>query len=57
MSQILTSDSQKLNFSTVTKVPFLIFEQTNPLNAPSSRAGTWAAWAEVVRRRGVSYLC
>ena len=55
-SWILTGDSLKLSFSTLTKVPFLIFEQTNPLNAPSSRAGTWAAWAEVVHQLGVSYF-
>ena len=33
VSWILTADSQKLSFSTLMKIPFLIFDQTNPLNA------------------------
>ena len=32
MLRILTGDSQKLSFSTLTKVPLWIFYQTNPLN-------------------------
>ena len=35
MSRILTGDSQKLSFSILTTVPFLIFYQTNPLEAPT----------------------
>ena len=55
-SRILTGDSQKLSFSMLTKVPFLIFWSDNPPRCASSahvscrRAGTWAAWAEVARR-------
>ena len=30
---ILTGDCQKISFSTLTKVPFLIFYQTNPFDA------------------------
>ena len=61
-SRILTGDSQKLSFSILTKVPFLIFwsdkppRRTNSAHAACSRAGTWAAWADVVRRRGVSCI-
>ena len=52
-SRILTGDSQNLSFSTLTKVPFLIFWSDKPCQRkPSahvacSRAGTWAVWAEV----------
>ena len=61
-SQILTADCQKLSFSILRKVPFLIFRsdkapwRTNSAQVACSRAGRWAAWAEVVRRRGVSYF-
>ena len=34
-SRILIGDCQKLSFSTLTKVPFLIFWSDNPLNAPA----------------------
>ena len=59
-SRILTGDSQKLSFSILRKVPFLIFwsdkppRRTNSAHAACSRAGTWAAWADVVRRQCVS---
>ena len=62
MSRILTADSQKLSLSILRKVPFLIFwsdkprRRTNSAHVAWSRSGTWAAWAEVVRRRGVSYI-
>ena len=61
-SRILTGDSQKLSFSILTKVPFLIFwsdeppRHANSAHVACSRAGMWAAWAEVARRRGVSYI-
>ena len=60
-SQILTGDCQKLSFSILTKVPFLIsWSDKPPRRAKSapvacSRASTWAACAEVARRQGVSY--
>ena len=60
-SWILTADSQKLSFSILRKVPFLIFwSDKPPLRANSahvacSRAGTWAAWAELARRGAWSY--
>ena len=59
-SRILTGDSQKLSFSILRKVPFLIFcsdkppRRTNSAHSACSRAGTWATWADVVRRRDVS---
>ena len=62
MSRILTGDSQKLSFSTLTKVPFLIFlsdkppQRTNSAHIACSRAGTWAAWTEVERWLSVSYV-
>ena len=62
MSRILTADSQKLSLSILRKVPFLIFwsdkpcRRTNSAHVAWSRAGTWAAWAEVVHRRGVFYV-
>ena len=52
-SQILTGDFQKLSFSILRKVPFLIFwsdklpRRTNSAHVACSRASTWAAWAEV----------
>ena len=61
-SRILTGDSQKLSFSILRKVPFLIFwsdkppRRANSAHVACSRAGTWAAWAEVARRQGVSYV-
>ena len=61
-SRILTGDSHKLSFSTLTKIPFLIFwsdkppRHANSARVACSRAGTWAAWAEVARRQGVSYI-
>ena len=60
-SRILTGDSQKLSFSILTLVPFLIFLSDNPprcansAHVACSQAGTWAAWAELVRRLGVTY--
>ena len=62
MSLILTGETQKLSFSILRKVPFLIFwsdkppRRTNSAHAACSRAGTWAAWADFVRRRGVSCI-
>ena len=59
-SRILTGDSQKLSFSILRKVPFLIFwsdkppRRTNSAHTACSRAGTWATWVDVVRRRSVS---
>ena len=32
MSRILTGDSEKLSFSTLTEVPFFVFDQTTPLD-------------------------
>ena len=32
-SRVLAGDSQKPSFSTLTKVPYLIFDQTNPVKA------------------------
>ena len=61
-SRILTADSQKLSFSILRKVPFLIFwldippRRTSSAHVACSRAGTWAEWADVVRRWGVSYV-
>ena len=61
-SQILAGDSQKISFSILTKVPFLIFWSDKPLQrtysaqVACSRADTWAAWAEVVHRRDVFYV-
>ena len=61
-SQILMADSQKLSFSILRKVPFLIFWsdkppwRTNSAHVACSRAGTWAAWAEAMRRQGVPYI-
>ena len=61
-SQILTGDSQKLSFSTLTKVPFLIFlvgkppRRANFAHLACSWAGMWAAWAEVAHQLGVSYV-
>ena len=60
-SQILAGDSQKISFSIPTKVPFLIFGSDKPpqcantAHVACSRAGIWAAWAEVARRWGASY--
>ena len=48
-SRILTSESQKLRFSTVTNVLY-------SAHVACSQASTWAEWAEVVRRQGVSYV-
>ena len=53
MSRNLKEDSQKLSFSIQTKVPFLLFRSDKPhrhansAHVACSRAGTWAAWAEV----------
>ena len=61
-SQILMADSQKLSFSILRNVPFLISwsnkppRRTNSAHVACSRAGMWAVWAEVVRRWGVSYI-
>ena len=60
MSWILTDDSLKLSFSTLTKVPFLIFWydehpwHANPAHIGCIRDGKWTAWAEIVRQWGVS---
>ena len=59
-SWILTDDSLKLSFSTLTKVPFLIFWydehpwHANPAHIGCIRDGKWTAWAEIVRQWGVS---
>ena len=60
-SQILAGDSQKISFSILTKVPFLIFwsdkppRRANSAHVAYSRDGTWAAWAELAHRLGVTY--
>ena len=57
-SRILTGDSQKLSFSILRKVLFLIFwsdkppRRANSAHVACSQAGTWAMWAEGL---GVSY--
>ena len=60
-SRILTGDSQKLSFSILTLVPFLIFlsdkppQRANSAHVACSRATTWAVWAEVAHRQDVPY--
>ena len=60
-SQILAGDSQKISFSILTKVPFLILWSDKPSRCAMSAhvacrwADMWAAWAEVAHWRGVSY--
>ena len=61
-SWILTGDSQKLGFSILTQIPFLIFWSDKPPRRANSahhiacsQAGTWYKWAEVAHWQGVSY--
>ena len=61
MSRILTGDSQKLIFSTLTKVRSLIFwsykppRRTNSAHVACRWACEWAAWAEVALQLKFSY--